>query len=103
VLQRYTLGLALTAFTANVSGYLRQGCSLVLDASKGAPRQVEEVYPSGARKPFQLSHSSATEFAQESATAFGVGESRSVDFDKERAKRDLAGDGKKAKGKKAKA
>lgn len=101
-LQRYTLGLALTAFTANVSGYLRQGCNLVLDASRPDARRTEEVYPSGVRKPFQLSHASALEYAQETAKAFGVGTSRSVDFDRERAKRDLVGDGKKTKGKKAK-
>jgi CRISPR-associated protein Csb1 len=30
-LRRYILGLAITAFTHNPSGYLRQGCLLVLD------------------------------------------------------------------------
>ncbi|MGK3997484.1 type I-G CRISPR-associated RAMP protein Csb1/Cas7g [Sorangium sp. So ce1024] len=102
-LRRYLLGIAVTAFTANVSGYLRQGCNLVLDASKPQPRRIEEVYPSGERKPFTLSHEEALAYAQAAAKAFGVGESRAVDFDKERARRDVAGDGeKKAKGKKAK-
>lgn len=102
-LQRYTLGLALTAFTSNVSGYLRQGCNLVLDAEQPQPRKLEVVYPSGERKPFELSHANALEYAQEAAKAFGVGPSRTVEFDKERAKRDLAGDGqKKSKAKKGK-
>lgn len=102
-LRRYVLGIAVTAFTSSVSGYLRQGCNLVLDTSKPEPRRIEEVYPSGQRKPFKASHEEALAFAKAAAKAFGVGESRTVDFDKERAKRDLAGDGeKKAKGKKAK-
>lgn len=102
-LRRYVLGIAVTAFTANVSGYLRQGCNLVLDASKPEPRRINEVYPSGERRPFTLSHEEALAYAKVAAKAFGVGERRTVDFDKERARRDVAGDGeKKAKGKKAK-
>jgi CRISPR-associated protein Csb1 len=102
-LRRYVLGLALTAFTAPVSGYLRQGCNLVLDASKPEPRKVEEVHPSGERKPFALTHQDALAYAKAAAQAYGVGESKTVDFETERAKRDVAGDGeKKAKGKKAK-
>src|SRR5262249_23115910 len=42
-LRRYILGLALTAFTHNPSGYLRQGCLLVLDPSKKG--EFVEVYP----------------------------------------------------------
>jgi CRISPR-associated protein Csb1 len=100
-LRRYTLGIALTAFTARVTTYLRQGANLVLDASKPQPRQIEEVYPTGERKPFELSHDDALAYAKIVAAAFGVGESRTVDFDKERAKRDMAGDGdKKGKGRK---
>jgi CRISPR-associated protein Csb1 len=102
-LRRYVLGLALTAFTAPVSGYLRQGCNLVLDASKPEPRKIEEVHPSGERKPFTLTHQDALAYAKLAAQAYGVGESKTVDFETERAKRDVAGDGdKKAKGKKAK-
>jgi CRISPR-associated protein Csb1 len=99
-LHRYVLGLAITAFTSNVSGYLRQGCNLVLDASKPQPRHVEEVYPTGERKPFTLSHDDALAYARAAAVAFGVGESRTVEFDKERAKRDVTGDGDKKKSKK---
>ncbi len=102
-LRRYVLGIAITAFTANVSGYLRQGCNLVLDKDKAQPRRVEEVHPSGDRKPFILPHDGALAYAREAANAYGVGPSRVVDFDRERAKRDLAGDGeKKPKAKKAK-
>lgn len=102
-LRRYILGLALTAFTVNVSGYLRQGCNLVMDASKPEPRQVKEVYPSGERKPFQVTHAEALAYAKAAAKAFGVGKDRTVDFDRERAKRDVAGDGeKKGKSKKSK-
>ena len=35
-LRRYILGLALTAFTRNPTGYLRQGCLLVLDPESRA-------------------------------------------------------------------
>lgn len=103
LLRRYVLGLGLTAFTSNVSGYLRQGCNLVLDASKPQARRVEEVYPDGDRKPLTLSHGAALEYAAETAKAFGLGPSRTVDFDKEAAKKDIAGDSeKKGKAKKAK-
>lgn len=96
-LRRYVLGLAVTAFTAPVSGYLRQGCNLVLDLSKDPPRRIQEVYPSGQRKAFTLSHEDALAYAREAAAAFGVGPSRTVDFDKERARRDVSPEGKKAK------
>jgi CRISPR-associated protein Csb1 len=97
-LRRYILSLALTAFTRNPSGYLRQGCLLVLDPSK--TREFVEVLPTGDRKPVVISHDDALRFATDAATAFGVGESQTVPFDKERAKRDVKGDGDgKAKGK----
>ena len=101
-LRRYLLGLALTAFTSNVSGYLRQGCNLVLDCAKAKPRATQEVYPSGERRDLDLTHADAVAFAKEAALAFGVGQNRQVDFDKERAKRELTGDEKKGKGKKVK-
>jgi CRISPR-associated protein Csb1 len=90
VLRRYILGLALTAFTYPPSGYLRQGCNLVLDPDK--PRQFLEVYGDGRREPATISHDTALAFAKAAAEAFGVGESRTVEFDKERAKRDVKGD-----------
>jgi CRISPR-associated protein Csb1 len=100
-LRKYILGLALTAFTYSGSGYLRQGCNLVLDAQKG--REVKAVYPDGLREDVTLTHAQALAFAKVAAAEFGVGPSREVPFDKERAKADLSGDGtKKAKVKAAK-
>jgi CRISPR-associated protein Csb1 len=100
-LRRYILGLALTAFTHNPSGYLRQGCLLVLDPNR--EREFVEVYPTGKRKPATVTHESALKFAIAAAEAFGVGDSKAVEFDKERAKRDVKGEGDtKIKGKKAK-
>jgi CRISPR-associated protein Csb1 len=100
-LRRYVLGLALTAFTHNPSGYLRQGCLLVLDPNK--PREFVEVAPTGERKPLTLTHAEALDYAQATATAFGVGASVTVDFDKARAKKDVEGEGEtKTKGKKSK-
>lgn len=101
VLRRYVLGLAVTAFTYSGSGYLRQGCNLVLDAEKG--REFKAVYPDGRRVEVSVTHNEAIAFAKEAVAAFGVGDSREVDFDKERAKADSSGDGTKKKTKTAKA
>ena len=90
-LRRYILGLALTAFTHNPSGYLRQGCLLVLDADK--PREFVEVHPTGERKPCDITHAVALAYATAAAKAFGVGPSQSVPFDPEQAKRDIKGEG----------
>lgn len=87
-LRRYILGLALVAFTYNASGYLRQGCLLVLNPEQS--RELVEVLPTGERKPFKLTHDDAVEFATETANAFGVGESKTVSFDKKKAKEDVA-------------
>ncbi len=89
-LRRYILGLALTAFTRNPSGCLRQGCLLVIDPSK--PREFVEVYPSGERKPATITHEDALKYATVAAEAFGVGESKTVEFDKARALRDVKGE-----------
>lgn len=89
-LRRYILGLALTAFTHNPAGYLRQGCLLVLDPSK--PRDFVEVYPTGERKPAKVTHDVARDFAKVAAEAFGVGDDQTVPFDREMAKRDVGGD-----------
>lgn len=90
-LRRYILGLALVSFTYNSAGYLRQGCLLVLDPSK--PRECVEVHPTGERTPFTLTHADAVAFATEAAKAFGVGESKTVPFDKVKAKADVKVDG----------
>lgn len=100
-LRRYILGLSLVAFTAPPASYLRQGCLLVLDPDE--PREFNEVHPDGRRVPCSLTHEQAVKFAQAAAKEFGVGESRTVDFDKERAKKDVSGEGDaKTKPKKAK-
>jgi len=87
VLRRYILGLSLVAFTAQPECYLRQGCTLVLDPDQ--PREPLEVYPDGRREPFKVSHDDAMAFATAAAAAFGVGESRTVEFDKRKAKDDV--------------
>lgn len=101
-LRRYILGLSLVTFTAHIGNYLRQGCLLVIDPE--AEREFSEVYPDGRRVACSLTHEAVLEFALAAAKDFGVGESRTVDFDKERAKRDVAGEGtakSKKKGKKS--
>jgi CRISPR-associated protein Csb1 len=87
-LRRYILGLALVAFTRNPSTYLRQGCSLVRDSSKAY--EFVEVYPTGERKSAKITPNDALEYASAVAVKFGVGESKTVEFDKERAKRDVS-------------
>ena len=86
-LRRYILGLSLVALTAPIPSYLRQGCNLVCDPDK--PREFVEVYRSGERKPATLSHEDAFAFAREAAKAFGIGDDRSVAFDKAKAKADV--------------
>ena len=86
-LQRYILGLALVAFTTPMPNYLRQGCILVRDPSK--PVERWEVFPSGDRQPFTLSHEEALAYATEAAAAFGVGPDRTVPFDTPRAKKEV--------------
>lgn len=114
-LRRYVLGLALAAFTYSPSGYLRQGCNLVLDPEK--KRELKVVYNDGKREDADVRHAEALAYAKVSAKAFGIDADREIDyhklpdreveFDKELAKKDVAGDdagegGRKAKGKKAK-
>ncbi|MEX2118178.1 MAG: type I-U CRISPR-associated RAMP protein Csb1/Cas7u [Pirellulales bacterium] len=89
-LRRYVLGLALTAFTQLPSGYLRQGCTLVIDPDK--PREFVEVHGDGRRVPASVTHDDAVSFATAAAKAFGVGESRTVAFDTELAKKDIKGE-----------
>ena len=90
-LRRYILGISLVAFThpSAFVGYLRQGCNLVRDPNR--PHDCVEVHPNGQRKPFLLTADEAFEFALKAAEAFGVGESKSVPFDKESAKRQVNG------------
>lgn len=108
-LRRYILGLALTAFTHHPSGYLRQGCLLVLDPDRSKDREFVEVYPTGKRDSVTIAHDDALEFAKAAAKEFGLdpkreinpsdnGPDRVVQFDKVRAKKDVKeGDKKKKK------
>jgi CRISPR-associated protein Csb1 len=89
-LQRYILGLALTAFTHPAGGYLRQGCLLVADPDR--PREFVEVYNDGRRAAAALTHEDARAFAFAAAAEFGVGPDREVPFDKELAKKDVKGE-----------
>ena len=47
------------------------------------------MFPNGKRQPATITHEQALEFATATAKAFGVGASRTVEFDAERAKKDL--------------
>ncbi len=99
-LRRYILGLALVAFTHPNAfvGYLRQGCTLVLDPdAKPAPRAFSLVHPDGKRTTQNITHEEALAFALQAARAFGVGEDRAVVFDRDAAKSDVADGGKKGK------
>ncbi len=89
-LRRYVLGLALTALTAPQSAYLRQGCNLVPDPDR--PREFKLVHADGRREDVALSHDDARAFAKAAAQAFGVGEGRTVEFDKGLAERDVKGE-----------
>jgi CRISPR-associated protein Csb1 len=86
-LHRYVLGLALVAFTKLPSGYLRQGTILV----NNGKRTFQEVVADGTRTDATLTHEIALEYAKAAAEAFGVGDSKSVNFDGKIAKADLAG------------
>jgi CRISPR-associated protein Csb1 len=100
-LRRYILGLAITAFTYPVSKLLRQGCHLVVDASKGW--QVQEVFGDGTRRDAAVTHADALSYAKAAAKAFGINPERNIDlsvlpdrqveFDTEKAQKDVAGDG----------
>lgn len=85
-LRRYVFGLALVAATEPLDGFLRQGCLLTPDPD--APASWAAVGRDGTREAVTLDGDAALTLAQEAAVAFGVRESRSVPFDKARAKAD---------------
>lgn len=90
-LRRYVLGLTLVALTAPAQTYLRQGCNLVPDADN--PRKVTLVNAVGTRCDLNMTHDQAIAYARTVANAFAVGESQTVKFDPELAKKDIAGEG----------
>ncbi len=78
-LRRYVLGLALVAMTHDREHNLRQGCLLVGDPEKKPAWEM--VANDGTRKSFTPDRNAALTFAREAAKVFGVGESRTVEFD----------------------
>lgn len=84
-LQRYILGLTLVAATEPLDGFLRAGCLLVPDTEQVSP--WVQVSRTGERIATELHD--VLPFAQRAAQEFGVGPSRTVAFEKNRAKSDL--------------
>lgn len=99
-LRRYILGIALVAFTRLPLGYYRQGTILVGatdDSGNSLPRKFDEVSLDGTRTDIttKITTQIALEYAKVAATAFVVGEDKTVKFDKEKAVADVkAKDGK---------
>ena len=87
VMRRYLLGLAVVAATAQTNLFLRQGCLLTLDPDR--PASWEVVTHSGEREVIDLTASNALEFARTAAAEFGIGPSRTVTFDRARARHDI--------------
>ena len=85
-LRHYILGLALVAGTTPLDGFLRAGCLLTIDPDQDSG--WESIARTGERERVALDDQVALDYAKEAATAFGVGESRSVTFDKVLAKKD---------------
>jgi CRISPR-associated protein Csb1 len=82
-LRTYILSLALVAMVYDRAHELRQGCLLVADPEK--PAAWELVAHDGKRTTIDPDAKAALAFAQASAKTFGVGESRSVAFDRKAA------------------
>lgn len=91
-LRRYILGLCLTAATAPMDGFLRQGCLLTPDPD--VPASWQWVQRDGTRVEVTLDHSKCVAFAMEAKGAFGPGEDRTVKFDKKLAQEDVKKAGK---------
>jgi CRISPR-associated protein Csb1 len=101
-LRRYVLGLSLVAMIYERAHDLRQGCLLVGDPDK--PATWDLVGHDGKRTTVAPDAKATLAFAQAAARAFGVGESRTVAFDRNAANaaiQDKMG-GKKGRGKRGK-
>ena len=85
-LRCYVLGLALVAATAPLDGFLRQGCLLTPDPDVSATWTA--VGRDGKRTSVSLDERTALSIAREAAEKFGVGENRTVKFDKKLAQAD---------------
>jgi len=99
LLRHYVLGLALVAATEPMEAYLRQGCLLVPDSTK--PAAWTSVDRSGKRAETGMETDAVLTYAKAAATAFGVGASREVVFDKLLARSDVEDSKKPAKKSKA--
>jgi CRISPR-associated protein Csb1 len=99
-LRRYLLGLAIVAATEPLDGFLRQGC--LLTSSPTEPSQWATVGRDGNRVLVGLTDAVALDFATKAAKAFGLGQSRRVEFKKELAQADLKENEKKKAPSKAK-
>lgn len=86
-LRAYVLGLALAAATGPQDGFLRQGCLLTPDPD--APAEWREVRRNGERRAVALTEATALSFAQSAAKRFGVGPSKTVQFDPKKAREDV--------------
>jgi len=80
-LHRYVLGLALVAAFNPSDLFLRQGCLLVRDRDAAKPIGCELAFRDGRRESVAVDFELAKTYAFLAATAFGVGEGRSVPFD----------------------
>jgi CRISPR-associated protein Csb1 len=78
-LHRYILGLGLCAMTAPRAHDLRQGCLLVQDPETKS--ECALVRHDGKREARTLPHEDAFQYAHAAAMAFGVGESKVIEFD----------------------
>ena len=85
-LRHYILGLALVAATAPMDGFLRAGCLLTADPDH--PSVWEAIERNGQRHAIGLHEDVALAYASQAATAFGVGKSDRVPFDKALARAD---------------
>ena len=85
--RQYILGLAAVAATAPLDGFLRQGCLITPDPN--TPSQWQSIGRDGTRHDMDLNEKNAFEFASKSAKFFEVGSSRELEFEKNRALRDL--------------
>jgi CRISPR-associated protein Csb1 len=90
-LQRYVLGLALVAATAEQDGFLRAGCLLV----PAGPQVARQIQRDGTRIEVLIEREAILSFARGAAEAFGVGASRTVSFDRKLAQADARKDLKK--------
>jgi len=98
--RRYILGLALVAMTYERPFALRQGCLLVRDADRKPSWEWETVAHTGKRDTLTPDHGAALKFAQEEAARFGVGEGKSIEFDRKGANAAIADEKKKGGGRK---